>query len=56
MLRLGLTKYVGMVAPIIGFDLNTRLDRTTWNINIIAWNAADVSVMPRKGGAHRQLS
>ncbi|AJA64107.1 hypothetical protein ACQ5SK_37950 [Bradyrhizobium japonicum] len=46
MLRLGLTKYVGMVAPIIGFDLNTRFDRTTWNICIIAWNAANVSVMP----------
>ncbi|WP_441268447.1 hypothetical protein AB7G19_27855 [Bradyrhizobium sp. 215_C5_N1_1] len=56
MLRLGLTKYVGMVAPIIGFDLNTRLDRTTWNIGIIAWNAANVSVMPGIRSAHRQLS
>lgn len=45
-----------MVAPIIGFDLNTRLDRTTWNIDIIAWNAADVSVTPGKRSAHRQLS
>ncbi|WP_212478920.1 hypothetical protein, partial [Bradyrhizobium liaoningense] len=56
MLRLGLTKYVGMVAPIIGFDLNTRLDRTTWNIGIIAWNAANVSVMPGIRSAHCQLS
>ena len=56
MLRLGLTKYVGMVAPIIGFDLNTRLDRTTWNIGIIAWNAANVSIMPGIRSAHRQLS
>jgi hypothetical protein len=43
----------GMAAPIIGFDLNTRPDRT---IGIVSWNAADVSVMSGRRSAYRQLS
>ncbi len=56
MLRLRLTKYVGMVAPIIGFDLNTRRDRTIWVTRTVAWNVADVSIMSEKRSAYRQLS